>query len=353
MKIFPIVLALTGIASAEVTIVPHPDVDCQPGKTIVWTAAIQSAFDRIIGPKAALRFVKIEPPNPVVLKMRTFVWKEDEILPKDGWFAVTGKASDELAADATARWRRIAGPGQPAFAVTHEPNPGYAASFIGIKRDFAFARAFSTSRDKRMEWGSEKQPVKFFGARRDAAADYSDFVKVLAYRPGEHLKALQFSAVHGDDKMILYTPKEGQSMLEAMTWVRAWRGQQTSESIPGSHGWDDPSIHDRDELRAPEMLLQRDEDMVNLFAGDLHFKGVAGTARISQATSTMKLAVDATGVRFQATVAIQDPFVPAKPAPFPRKFWFDQPFFLFLWRDGAVWPYAAVWFGDTEGLVKL
>jgi hypothetical protein len=38
------------------------------------------------------------------------------------------------------------------------------------------------------------------------------------------------------------------------------------------------------------------------------------------------------------------------PPPIPRKFIYDRPFFVFLWRKGAEWPYFGAWIGNTDAM---
>jgi len=45
-----------------------------------------------------------------------------------------------------------------------------------------------------------------------------------------------------------------------------------------------------------------------------------------------------------------DPFAEPQPRGHPRQFIYDHPFFVFLWRDGAAWPYFGAWIGDASAL---
>ena len=76
--------------------------------------------------------------------------------------------------------------------------------------------------------------------------------------------------------------------------------------------------------------------------------------RVGKAETDGSLEVDAKGVKFQATASMSAFGGAPEPEPksIPRRFWFDRPFFLFLWRDAAEWPYAGVWLGSAEALVK-
>lgn len=343
---------LAGCLRAEVGIVPHPGVDCSSGKSVIWSGAMQAAFDRMLGAKSPMKLERVEPPNPLVTRMAGFSWKENSVLPKDGWFAVTGDASEKLADEANQKWQGLAGEGAKPFKYN-----GFSesrAAYVGMKRDFVFRNVFSPSGSSRLTWGPDKVPVRFFGTTGEAADRYSASVRVLAYRPAERCIALQLLAKVGDDSLVLYQPAQGQLMIEAMRWVKTW--SERWDAHDGDElGWDDKFLHRFDDLRVPEISLKGHVDFARDFIGTYWFKDTKTPYGVSQAVTDIKLEVDGTGVKFEATAAMEmGPFGSSTPvvSPVPRKFWFDRPFFAFLWRDGAEWPYAAVWFGSADGLVK-
>jgi hypothetical protein len=45
-----------------------------------------------------------------------------------------------------------------------------------------------------------------------------------------------------------------------------------------------------------------------------------------------------------------EPFAGGPPPNVPRRFVYDRPFFLFLWRDQAEWPYFGAWIGDDSAM---
>jgi hypothetical protein len=339
---------LTAWASAEIVSVPHPDVMAAPGQTIVWTAALQAAFDRLIGPKASMKFEKVTPDNSLIDQMRAFRWDETKTLPKDGWFALSGPATPELATEATTAWRKMAGSNEP--EIKFSDAPGTLAAVVGISRDFQFRKAFKPSTDTGLMWRGSPEPLKFFGIRSTEAGNYADAVRVLAWHPAKRIQALQLMPKEGDDTMILYMPEESQTMLEAVTWVHAWRKEWETRKGDGL-SWDDPRLHVEDDLRIPEIDLDARASLAESFAGVIQFKGESVPYRVDRAVTMTRLQVDATGVKFSSKAEMEmQPFgdLPPTPQPKPRRFWFDKPFFLFLWRDGADLPYAGVWFGDTS-----
>lgn len=193
-------------AFAKPTMVGHPDVACEPGKTIAWTPAMQLAFDRVLGSKAKMKLERVEPKNDLIERMRSFRWDESKVLPEDGWFVVAGESGPKLANEATKKWRNLAGPDTDAFELPEDLAGQTFAAIAGIKRNFEFSRAFFSAKESRLPWG-EGTPVKFFGVRGKNSGGYSATVRVLAYRPSEGVKVLQFAAKKGDETMILYAPQ--------------------------------------------------------------------------------------------------------------------------------------------------
>ena len=336
------------IGRAEAHIVAHPDVRCSPGEIRIWTAAMQLAADRIVGSKSGRTLERVLPPNPTLEAIAKFQWNETAVLPETGWFVETGPATEALAARATEKWRALAGPKAPAFKIA---GTGVAA-FAAIKRDFSFRQAFARAGALKLPWGNAKEPVSFFGTRDERSERYSE-VRVLMYKPTDQAYALQFPAQEGDDTLVLYLPAQISTMQAAMEEVRKWRSEWPRES--GGPNMRDPRLHAKDDLRVPIIEVACEEDLMAQFTGAIDFKGESVPWRIVQAKSSMQLNVDEKGVKFAATATLEaEPFgvAPEKVVPQPRWFWFDRPFFLFLWRDGAEWPYAGVWFGKSDFFAK-
>jgi len=225
------------------------------------------------------------------------------------------------------------------------------AAFAGIKRDFTFRQAFASTPSLKLLWGDQKEPVSFFGTRGDRSGNHGE-VRVLMYDPAERAYALQFPAQKGDDTLVLYLPAQAPTMQAAMEAVRKWRKGWPKDS--GGPNAQDPRLHAKDDLRVPKIALATESDLMSQFAGTIYFKNENLPWRVVQAKSSVQLDVDEKGVKFKATATLEgEAFAESdKVVPQPRWFWFDRPFFLFLWRDGAEWPYAGVWFGSTEAFLK-
>ena len=272
-----------GMACAEVQVVAHPDAPCPPKITIVWTAAMQSAFDRCVGPKSPMTFETVIPENPLITRMRAFSWKEEAILPNGGWFAVAGVGRAELADQANEQWRVLSGADDKPF--TYE-GAGLVA-YVGIKRDFQFKKEFIAAIASRLAWNGTQEQLRFFGVCDEASAGYSSSVRVLGYVPLARQFALQFLAKEGDDTLILCIPKPAQTMLEAMVSVRKSRVAWDARG-DASPGVDDKFLHSMDDLRVPNVALKFEGDLTESFGGTLHYAESPLAWRIGKAMTRMQ-----------------------------------------------------------------
>lgn len=66
----------------------------------------------------------------------------------------------------------------------------------------------------------------------------------------------------------------------------------------------------------------------------------------------VKFALSEKGGKVRAEVEMEAMPLSAAPPPpppvIPRVFRYDRPFFVFLWRRGAEWPYFGAWIGNAE-----
>jgi len=82
------------------------------------------------------------------------------------------------------------------------------------------------------------------------------------------------------------------------------------------------------------------------------FIGTAGDPwRLYKAEQRLKFELTEKGAKLRVEVEMgAEPFgePPAPPPMIPRNFYYDRPFFIFLWRGGAEWPYFGAWIGNGE-----
>jgi hypothetical protein len=194
--------------------------------------------------------------------------------------------------------------------------------------------------------------VAYFGLPNQNAGARGEHVRVLAYRPAEHSHAIQIECRENDDTVVLFQPAKQLDFLTACSWLRTWRREQfVVGNLAGQ--WNDPRIHDMDEVRIPYANIEVDSDFTSQLASIRYYEN--GPWRIARAgqISRFRLHERGAAVEVRSHVAA-DPFGDVKrPVFFPRRFCFDRPFFVFLWRANAEWPYFGAWIGDVATLATV
>lgn len=352
LKVLPVLLLLDGAASAaDLPAVAHPEEEFSHKQTVVWTPLFQAAWDRMNkdlgGPP-----IKVDPPNRLMTTLDSFEWKADEVMPKDRWKVWSGEATAKFVEEANREAAALTGEEKGPFVgiAEGESNPGARLVLALLDRELNFKKAFHRSATTPLAFkdGAGKETsVQFFGARGDGAGDFAGSVGILFKGDASH--AVQLGAA-GDESVVLYMPTEEESFTLACGRVRAWQQDRMS----GEYGSaEDPKLHPKDDLRIPYVKLSQLIDFTPLLAGARTYQESATPWRVVKALQQVDFQMTEKGAKVKAKVEVgAEPFGEAPPPPkyVPRSFVYDKPFFVFLWRDGADWPYFAAWVGDASSL---
>jgi hypothetical protein len=197
--------------------------------------------------------------------------------------------------------------------------------------------------------GGKEQPVQFFGTMVDGGVGFAESVLVLAFRPVDQSFALQISCKQSDDTVILYCPAKEQDFATACHWLRTWRSQ--FKANPEHRGaWDDCFLHQKDEIQIPYVDFKASADLTDRLGGLRHYSNKPSWF-IAHAEQLTRFQLHEKGARVRVEASIEaGPFGPAPPQATPRKFIFDRPFYVFLWREKAEWPFFGAWIGDASAL---
>jgi hypothetical protein len=341
-------LIFTAHAAAGIITLPDPASPMPEGGTAVWSPLFQATWDAMnkeIGGKPE----SIDPPNELMARLDAFNWKAEAVMPEGAWKTWAGKATPDFLKRVNAEAAQMTGEAEGPFRLIGDGIPGLVC-FGLLDRKVEYAKPFYRSKAVPMEFGERKSPVRFFGATSDLADLYGEAVKVLAYRPVDGSHALEISCKGGDDKVILYRPAKAQDFATACRWVREWREDfDGNAALPG--GWDDRRLHEGDEVRVPYVSLDAKADFTHLLNSRRNHGIEGGVWGIRRAEQKTKFELHEKGASVRAEVSL-DPFA-SEPRNHPRRFIYDRPFFVFLWRAEAEWPYLGVWVGDDSALRKF
>jgi len=338
-------------ASAEVVTVIDPACSMPADKTVVWSPLFQATWDGM-NRKMGGKPVKTEPPNELMARLDAFEWEPEKTMPPGSWKVWAGEAVPEFLELVNHEAAQMTGDARGPFTLGN-PTPGSLACFGLLDREVEFEKPFFRSARQPLTFGEAKQAVRFFGARGEFTAGYAATTRVLAYSPKDGSHALEISCKGGDDKVILYLPPQPQDFQSACKRIREWRETWRDDEETRDR-WNDVRLHEGDDVRIPYVSL----DVISDFAGQLQggrYYGKPGdpwTVRRAQQKTKFILMEKGAKVRMETSMNI-DPFGSAHPKPVPRRFIYDRPFFVFIWRDHADWPYLGVWIGNAAALQEM
>ncbi len=336
------------VASAEVVTLAHPGEAIPENRTVIWSPVFQASWDKLNvttgGPP-----VKVEPPNKLIEALNSFQWQTGQVMPEGAWKAWCGDATPEFLAKVNKEAAQITQESEGPFKLTGVV-PGSMAFFGLLDREVEFQKAFfrATKIPMNFQTSDGEVAVKFFGVKGDLSEEFGDAVRVLAWRPTVRSQAIQILCKDSDDTVILYQSSGGQDFATACRWIRKWRSDWTPDEKT-SGAWNDKWLHDGDDVRIPYLSLETEADFAPQLQGERIFGENSVPRRISRAEQIIRFQLHEKGatVRVQAS-GQDDPFGGSFSE--PRHFIYDRPFFVFLWRDQAEWPYFGAWIGDASAL---
>jgi hypothetical protein len=231
--------------------------------------------------------------------------------------------------------------------------PRGKAAYGILLRDLKFEKKFFRSRKKALGFRTrtgETHMVEFFDTAGIRSGGYGDHVKVLHYEPDGPSFSLSIATDREDEKLIVYRPDQECSFRLAIERVK----KAMSAPLSGRYGSvKDGSLHRKDIVKIPYLTVDADTNFTGQLSGDLHYAGDSLPWNVVQAfqLTRFELFEEGAKVRVEAGVGMQPFGEPRKPPPVTsRSFVCDQPFFVFMWRAGADWPYLAAWIDGGDCL---
>ena len=296
------------------------------------------------------RPVKVEPPNPLMEKLDSFEWQSGEVMPEGRWKVWSGIATADFIANANREAAQMTGEAKGPFSEVDE-HAGEQRSRVILAlldKELQFTRKLhpSASAPLAFRGGDAKElPVRFFGVKGGFSAGFGKVIRILHRDKESH--ALRIEA-GGAESLVLYLPARSESFDAACKKLRDWR----KEGLRGEFGSPlDPGLHANDDLRIPYIDLGATADFKPSLSGLRFHRGHQDPWVIVKAEQQVKFTMTEKGAKVRAKVELAvDPFgeVPPPPPMTPRKFYFDRPFYAFMWRDDAEWPYFGAWIGDAS-----
>lgn len=350
---------LAYFSHAEIVTLAHADEKLPAESTVVWSPLFQATWDtmnqKLGGPPE-----RVEPPNSLMAKLDATQWKPDAVMPEGSWKTWGGSATQAFLDQVNREAMELTGDARGPFALPQGLGQNTLACYGILNRKVEFVKPFYRAKKASMEFkiGEQTTPVRYFGAPPTRVEEFRKSVRILSWRPSEHSHAIQVTCKQMGESLVLYLPGKPQDFSTACRWLYKWRTDSMAVTNFTLHGTpQDPFPHERDLIQIPYTSLDVRESFSKLLQGNSRFhagQSVPWQIIAAEQHTRFKLHEKGAEVRVEATLAA-DPFAgpPILPPTVPRHFIYDRPFFAFLWRDGAEWPYFGVWIGDVSALEKI
>lgn len=323
------------------------------GATQVWSPLFQASWEKLNAIQGG-KLEKVIPPNALIKELEEFEWKAEAVLPADGYAVYAGPATREFARETVASIKEK-------FKIDIEGNPlppiaqGKAAYGI-LLRDLKFKKKFFRSQKQALEFKARTgkvHKVEFFGTTGNHSNGYGNFVKVLHHDPKSSSFTLSVATDAEGENLIIFCPSQECSFRVAMEHVK----KALKNPLSGPYGsLKDGSLHQKDVVKIPYVTIDAESDFTKQLSGSLHYAGEPLPSHIVRALQTTKFELFEEGARVRVDVELgSDPFgAPRKPPQItPRSFVCDRPFYVFLWKKRANWPYLAAWIDGNDSLTPF
>lgn len=340
---------------AQVETVLDLDRVSKAGTSSIWSPLFQASWEKLNAQLGGLP-TTIEPANELISELNKFQWKQSQVMPENGYGVYAGEATKEFAEKAA---REV----KDKFGMTLSPAeflniPGGVAVYGVLARDIFFKKHFYRSKKKPLAFrdgnGATHQAA-YFGTARNLSDTYGNKVRVISYQTNPKSFVLEIATDRDDEKLMIYLPPEKVSFRKAFAQVN----EALKAPLDGSYGsLSDGHLHKNDVVKIPYLSFTQIASFVSQLKGSLHYKGHQRPYRIVEAKQITNFDLNEKGAKVRIkTVTGADPFgeaPPEKKIKFEsRKFICDAPFFAFLWREKAAYPYFAAWVDGPDFLQKF
>lgn len=355
MKKCLIAVLMSGVAWGEEPLaVVHPGVAFDADRTVILTPVFQAGWDAM---NRELGGPPKESGNKLAKKLDQFRWKPESVLPEGRWKVWSGPSTPEFFKQVNREAAEFMFKEEGPFQEVESERPGGVAFYSLLDVEVEFVRPFFRSRKWPMSFqpatGQSKE-IRYWGVADEESDDFRGAVRVLSWSPRNGYHAVELrTRSEAVGSVILFSPSEPMNFEKSSRWIRVWREHWEEKADADYGSSNDRFLHRTDKLRVPHLSLKVSSNFAGQLQGGRIYGRKGDPFNVSAARQRVEFQLDERGARMQAAAeGGVDPFAGLPPA-VPRDFSFDRPFFVFLWRDGAEWPYFGAWIGDSAGMTEF
>lgn len=339
-----IAFMLVNLLSAETTSIPHPASPFDHNHTVQWSPLFQCTWDQI--KKETGPFVQVTPENELVSQLEAFKWDPVQTMSAASWKIWVGPATTDFVEKTNRDAQQFTNDEHHLFHLEHV-NPGGIAAFGILRHHSEFKHELFRSKTRSLPFkaGNTEAEVEFFGTKDDAPG-----ITILSWHPEKQSHAIQIHNKDTTSSVILFLPDSQLNFQESIQQVRELLTKKPDGSIVDQGG---SMLLTGEDVRVPILSLNSLNNYKNELSGLIDFQN-RQQMEINQASQAIQFKLDESGASVRSKTDIGAvPFGELPKPKSPRSFVYDRPFYVFLWRNDAAWPYYGAWIGDASGMTLL
>lgn len=278
-------------------------------------------------------------------------------LPEKAYVAMAGFANQGIVGKLEKSLRDKFGREAPALPLILSDERTAIVTYSYLHRTLPFPRKFSRSKTLALHFrsGSTSDAVQFFGATQRRAADFSSQVEILHYS-GKDDFILRLSSRIKDEFIVLAKIRQPDTLLAGVDTIRkhlqAERKDFIRLKVNGKKEFYLNTLCRGDLLVIPVVDLSVAANLPELCDRRFLNKGF-GEFWLHQVYQDVDFKMDETGATVRSTAYGAAFGAEPSSSSKPRRFVFNKPFMVTLWKDKAQLPYLTLWVASPDVLVPF
>lgn len=344
-------LSFATVANGGARLTPTLDTTLEGTNSVVYCPTVQIAWDglaKIVGGP-----IEMQEPDDLLRSLNEASCPTG-VVPEDAHVGMAGYTDQGIVPKIEDALSRKFGATAPRLPASFSDKRTVIVTYSYLFRSLPFPKKFARSTTIPLDFrsGKDSSPVEFFGAPRQTADDFASQVDILHYS-GEDDFVVHLSSRVKDEFIILAKIPQPDTLAAGVETVRkhleAERKGFTKLEVGGKKEFFLNTLSHGDLLAIPVIELNVATNFPQLC--DRLFKNPGfEQVWLHQVYQDVAFRMDEAGAAVRST-AYGAAFGGGSSR--PRRFLFNRPFLLTLWKNNAKQPYLAVWIASPDVLIPF
>jgi len=331
-------------------IAPTLDTELNTTNSVVYCPTLQMAWDELKGVVGGP--IRMQKQDDLAAKLNEASCPTG-VVPEQAHVAMAGYADRGIVTKLEEVLREKFGAEAPELPAILSDNRTVIVTYSYLCRTLPFPKKFARSETLPLDFriGEKTHSVHFFGTPQSTADDFASQVEILHYSGEDDFVVRLLSRVK-DEFIVLAKIPQPQSLAAGVETMRKYleaeRRGFTELEVNGKKEFYLNRLSQGDFLAIPvvDLNVQRSfPQLCNRLFANPGFEEVW----LHQVYQDVVFKMDESGATVRSTAYGAFAGGSSK----PRRFLFDRPFLLTLWKKGAEQPYLAVWIASPDVLLPL